>query len=417
MPSQLSEAVTLPCGLTLPNRIAKAAMAENMAPDHGPEQKFYKLYSQWGKGGWGAILTGNVQVDLNHLGQPNDLAFVSHENGSIPEWKKYADACQEHGTPAIVQICHPGRQSFRGAGNRGLFSQTIAPSAVPLNIGDGWVNHFIRCLVFGSPREMTQADIDIVTQHFIDTAKLMADSGFAGIELHGAHGYLIDQFLNPKSNIRTDAYGGSAEKRAKFLLDILAGCRKVVPPNFCIGVKLNSADHGSSGFEDCMTQIGLLVEAGIDFLEISGGSYENPKMVGGDPGQQTQKSARTIAREAFFIEFAHEVRKRYPDLILMLTGGFRSRTGAEAAISSRACDLIGIGRPAAIYTDIPHKFLDESLPDNEAWFSLRKVELPWFAKWLRSPAIGGGAETEYYRKQIERLAKGLLAYAPGASQK
>lgn len=207
-------------------------MAESLAnPNHTPNPTLISAYNKWSQGGWGALLTGNVQVDINHLGDLADPALPHPYRGKEKDkdllalWQKYADTAQQHGTPAIVQIVHPGRQSFRGAGNRGLFEQTIAPSSVPLSLGDGWFQRFAARLVFGVPREMTVQDIERVIRQFVDTARLMADAGFSGIELHGAHGYLIgilfslclvfffwwcgsvlilnllnsiDQFLNPK---------------------------------------------------------------------------------------------------------------------------------------------------------------------------------------------------------------------------
>lgn len=175
------------------------------------------------------------------------------------------------------------------------------------------------------------------------------------------------------------------------MLDILSETRKVVPATFAIGIKLNSADHSSSTFEDTMTQIKLLVEAGIDFMEISGGSYEDPQMMGHSKPQP--KSERTAAREAFFLEFAKEVRKRHPGLVLMLTGGFRSRAGAEAAIQDGACDLVGIGRPAAIDPKLPLLLLDESVPDEKAALRLEKAPTPFYARWLPRNLIGAGAES------------------------
>ncbi|CAI7631944.1 unnamed protein product [Penicillium palitans] len=180
----------------------------------------------------------------------------------------------------------------------------------------------------------------------------------------------VDQFLSPKrqSNLRTDAYGGSAEKRDKTVLDILRGRREVVPANFCIGLKFNSADHSAASFEDILAQIGMFVNAGTDFLEISGGTYENPRMVDGDKAPVSQtKSARTATREAFCLDFAKETRKRYPNLVLMLTGGFRSRAGAEAAIKESACDIVA---------------------EEDAQITLNKVRPGWLPKLLRSQALG-----------------------------
>ncbi|PLN76046.1 FMN-linked oxidoreductase [Aspergillus taichungensis] len=398
-------------------------MAELMAgSDHVPTPNMLEVYNQWGQGGWGGVLTGNVQVDVNHLGTPFDPALTNEYTGKennpdlVAAWSKYAEACQQHGCPSVVQIVHPGRQSLRIAGRRGIFGSTIAPSAIPVRLGDSYLEQLISKITFPYPREMTQADIDSVSRKFVDTARLMADSGFSGIELHGAHGYLIDQFLNPKTNHRTDAYGGTAEKRAKFVLDIIAATRKVVPPTFCIGIKLNSADHSSATFEDTMTQIGLLVDAGIDFLEVSGGTYEDPSMMMGQQqkAQPTQqpKSARTAAREAFFLEFAHETRTRFPSLVLMLTGGFRTRAGALAAIRDNACDLIGIGRPSAVDPKLPLRMLDESVADEEAGLPLVNVPVPFYVRMLPARSVGGGLESGYYANQIQRIGKGLKTYAP-----
>ncbi|CAG7935297.1 unnamed protein product [Penicillium olsonii] len=397
MPSPLADPVKLPCGLVLPNRLSKAAMAELMAKTNHPTDLLVDAYEQWSDGGWGSILTGNVQVDVNHMGSPFDPALHNEYKDAernadlVAQWKKYADAGQKHGTPVIAQICHPGRQSFRVAGHRGMFAQTLAPSAVPINLGDGYLERLIGCLAWSTPKEMSTQDVERVIGQFVDTARLMADAGFSGVELHGAHGYLIDQFLNEKTNLRTDEYGGTPEKRARFVLEILTQTRQVVPPTFCIGIKLNSADHSSTTFEETMTQIALLASAGIDFMEISGGSYEDPAMMG--YAKAPRKSARTAAREAFFLEFSKEVRLRHPGLVLMLTGGFRSRAGAEAAVQDGACDVVGIGRPAAVDPKFPRLLLDESVGDAEARFPLNKAPVPWYTRFLPAYLIGAGAES------------------------
>ncbi|GKZ43266.1 hypothetical protein AbraIFM66951_003995 [Aspergillus brasiliensis] len=389
-------------------------MAEALAGSgNQPTPTLLKAYDQWGQGGWGALLTGNVQVDVDHLGNPWDPALHAEYTGKegnealVERWSQYAKTCHQHGTPCIVQACHPGRQTPRAAGRRGFFAPSIAPSAIPLELGDGLVQRLLTWLVFPPPREMNQVDIDRVTRQFVDTARLMADSGFSGIELHGAHGYLLEEAkLTEKSNKRTDAYGGTAEKRAKFVVDMIRAIREVVPPTFAIGIKLNSADHSSSTFEDTMTQIGLLIEAGIDFLEVSGGSYENPTMM----GPETRKS--TVAREAFFIEFATETRKRFPDLVLMLTGGFRTRAGAVSALQQNACDVVGIGRPAAVEPKLPLVLMDESVPDEEAQLVLNRVPMPFLARLIPLRGIGAGLESSYYAKQIKRIAMGLKTFLP-----
>lgn len=220
-----------------------------------------------------------MQVDPRHLGQARDIANNdSIDRGRILDsWTKWASVARSGGTPTVVQISHPGRQSPVGAGTRGFFDKTLAPSAIPLRLGTGVFAGVISRLLFGTPRAMTVAEILDVQDRFVKTAVLVADAGFDGIELHGAHGYLLSQFLSPKTNQRTDAYGGSPGARAKIVVDIIKAIRKAVPPTFTVGIKFNSVDHQSSqALEACLEQLRLITDAGIDFLEISGGSYEEP---------------------------------------------------------------------------------------------------------------------------------------------
>ncbi|KAL3484213.1 hypothetical protein BJX62DRAFT_58952 [Aspergillus germanicus] len=414
----INEPLELKCGLVLPNRLVKAAMAEGLADKgHLPGERISRVYNEWAKGGWGALLTGNIQVDVQHLGGYGDLAtrsYQAHESQSLDAWNKYAETCQEHGTPAIAQICHPGRQSPRGAGERGIFGQTIAPSAIPLNMGDGVAASIVRNIVFGCPRAMSKSDIDHVVGQFVNCARVLAQCGFSGVEIHAAHGYLLSQFLSPGSNDRQDDYGGSAERRARIVIEIVQQIRSVVPASFCIGIKLNSADHNASDFEDTMTQIQLFSDAGVDFLEISGGSYEDPTMMGRGVRDEpsTPKSQSTAAREAFFLDFAAQTRKRFPDITLLLTGGFRTREGIETALKAGVCDLVGIGRPAVLRPDIPRLMMDAAYSNQEASVVFHKVPVPLVARLLQIKSLGGGAETEYFRGQIHRLADGLSTYAP-----
>ncbi|CEJ62877.1 hypothetical protein PMG11_11362 [Penicillium brasilianum] len=389
-------------------------MAERLAKSNRPNKTVNNVYEQWSEGGWGCILTGNIQVDINHLGDHFDVAHAEHtrDKALVTEWKSYAAACQKHGTPAIAQISHPGRQSMRGAGQRGMFASTIAPSVVPMNVGTSLMDRITSRVIWPNPREMTRADIDQVIERFVNTARLMSDSGFSGVELHGAHGYLIDQFLGRKTNLRTDEYGGTPKKRARLVLDILTRIRNVVPQTFCVGIKLNSVDHSTADFEETMVQIKLLVDAGLDFMEISGGSYEDPRMVGYPVSTKAPKSDRTVAREAFFFEFAKAVRAQHPSLVLMLTGGFRTRSGMEAAIRDNACDLVGIGRPATVDPKFPLLLLDENIPNERAALPLKLVPLPFYATILPRNLVGAGAETTYYASQIGRLAEGLATSAP-----
>lgn len=387
-------------------------MAEQMGKDGEVQDAHIQAYATWGSGQWGGLLTGNIDVSTKYMGNNGDPA-IKFSPQNIKNLAAYAEATQREGTPGVVQLVHPGRQCPLGSGSHGFFDKPPAPSAIPLNLGPGLLDRFVAALVFGTPREMTVEDIEEVIEQFATGAKTIYEAGFKGIQLHAAHGYLLSQFLSPKMNQRTDAYGGSAAKRAKIVVDIIRAVRKVVPSTFCVGLKLNSADvGGAESLEENLEQVGLIAAEQVDFLEISGGSYENPRMaIGDDP-----KAARTAAREAFFLDYAQSVRERYPNLILMVTGGFRSREGMLAALESNACDLVGIGRPAAVLPHWPKDvLLNENVKDSEAKIELNLVKPGWLASKIPLKLIGLGVDSLYYAQQIQALGRGQEPALPPAN--
>lgn len=281
MDLQIAKPFTLPSGLTLPNRLAKAAMAEAMCPDGVPTPTLNGAYEKWSEGGWGLVMTGNVQVDERWLGQPGDLVLLEDEATMREAWRPWVRACRTaaQGSPTVVQINHPGRQSPAGAGRRGFFAKALAPSAVPLKLGEGLLGRLASAVAFGTPKAASVAEIEDVVRRFAATARVSAEAGFDGVEIHAAHGYLLAQFLSPRSNRRTDAYGGSPAKRAKIVADVVRAVREATPKGFTVGIKLNSVDHQvEAELEDSIEQLRVIVDAGIDFLEVSGGSYENPSV-------------------------------------------------------------------------------------------------------------------------------------------
>lgn len=146
-----------------------------------------------------------------------------------------------------------------------------------MKFGEGMLPRVLSSVIFGTPKEMTVEEIQRVVEQFAETAQLSAEAGFAGVQIHAAHGYLLAQFLSERSNTRQDAYGGSPEARAKIVVDIIQAIQAVVPKGFCIGIKLNSVDHQSKEELDaCLKQLRLITAAGVDFVEVSGGTYENP---------------------------------------------------------------------------------------------------------------------------------------------
>ncbi|KAL1603741.1 hypothetical protein SLS60_005331 [Paraconiothyrium brasiliense] len=393
-------------------------MAESLADkDNDPSDKYITLYDTWSSGGWGAVITGEMEVSTIYMGHPNNINCKPSPSAATKDkWERWALAARQNDTPALVQLVHPGRQSPAGCGNRSFFAKAVAPSAVPVILGNGVSDYVLSKLLFGTPRAMTVEEIHEAVQQFAAAAKLCHECGFIGVQIHAAHGFLLTQFLSSKTNTRTDSYGGTPSNRARIVIEVIRAIRAAVPPTFCIGVKLNSADIGGhESLGESLEQVGLIVAEGIDFLEISGGTIENMRMSAGDA--PSVKSERTIHREAFFLDYARSVRSHYPNVLLMVTGGFRSRKGMQAALDSGACDLIGLGRPSAIWPRLAKEvLLNEDMKDEDARCDLRFVRGNWFVRNLGPKIVGAGVDVLYYAGQIARMAegKGTCPPPPGA---
>ncbi|MFS8048016.1 NADH:flavin oxidoreductase/NADH oxidase family protein [Rhizobium sp. BR 314] len=329
--------LALPNGAIVPNRIAKAAMEENMADDdHAPSAELLRLYRAWAKGGAGLIITGNVMVDARAMTGPGGV--VLEDDRYLDRFKAWAAVGRSRSAQMWMQINHPGRQMPAALGQ-----ETLAPSAISLDIG-------ALSRQFPMPRAMTVADIADVEDRFVRTALLAERAGFTGVEIHAAHGYLVSQFLSPLTNRRTDRWGGSLENRARLLLDIVSAVRAAVAPGFVVAVKLNSADFQRGGFspDDARSVVAMLGALGVDMVELSGGSYEAPAMMG------SARDERTLAREAYFLEFARDILN-VAAMPLMVTGGIRRREVAEHVVDSGIA-MAGIATALAIEPDLPRNW-------------------------------------------------------------
>ena len=318
------------------NRLIKGAMSEALANTAGqPNHLHFGLYQAWAKGGLGCAITGNVMVDIRAKNEPGVVAVESDRDLALLQ--QWANVGKQHGMVQLVQLSHPGRQCPKG-----LNKETVAPSAVPFSP--------MLATTFGTPRALREDEILDIIQRFATSAQVCEQAGFEGVQLHGAHGYLISQFLSPLTNKRQDQWGGSIENRMRFLLEVYTAVRKATSENFIISVKLNSADFQRGGIseEDVVTVFKAIDDAGIDLIEISGGSYEAPAMAG---AKEDKRKASTIAREAYFLDFAEKIRKQVK-CHLMVTGGFRTVEGMNAALDSGACEFVGIARPFAVETDL-----------------------------------------------------------------
>ena len=302
-----------------------------------------------------------------------------------------------------MQISHAGRQT-PGEIN----SSPMAPSNIRLKIpGKN----------YGTPVPMTEEDILDVIEKFVFTAKIARETGFTGVQFHSAHGYLLSEFLSPDINNRNDAWGGDIENRARIHLEIIKRCREEVGVDFPISVKMNSADFQKGGFaaDDSIIVAKMLENAGVDIIEISGGTYEQPKLIGVDdltinPERSEQRKESTIAREAYFLEYAKDIRKAV-SLPLMVTGGFRTKEGIVDALQSNICQIIGIGRPLCADPYCVKKMIAgqlDILPSFEKTLSLGPSILSPSSPFTIIKAINAFGAMAWFYQQIKNMAKGLM---------
>lgn len=376
MNTKLFSPLTLPNGSVLPNRVAKAAMEENMAEDGQlPGTGLCELYRHWSAGGSGLLISGNVMVDHRALTGPG--AVVLERDTPLAPFKRWAEAGKQNGARFWLQISHPGRQVFANMGGK-----VWAPSAVPLNMGK-------HSKLFGQPQEMTEEEIRETIRRFADTAQRAEEAGFDGVEVHAAHGYLLAQFLSPLANHRQDAWGGTLENRARFLLEVVRAIRAVVKPSFALGIKINSADFQRGGFDaaDAQQVARWLNELPVDLLEISGGTYESPAMQG-----QTADH-RTLAREAYFLDFARDIAG-VAQMPVMTTGGIRRREVAETVLAQGVA-LAGIATALALVPDLPAQWRAGKSP----------AAGQRTANW-RDKTLTALATMAQVRRQLQRMGRG-----------
>lgn len=353
-------------------------MSERLAGignDRGvPTDALIALYRRWATSGAGLLITGNAMVDGGARGEVGNV--VIEDESRLPSLRAWASVAKSGGAQVFVQLNHPGRQAPRGV-NREL----VAPSAVAVRGGG----------MFARPRALEEREIEGIVARFARASSVVQQAGFDGVQLHGAHGYLISQFLSPLTNQRNDGWGGDAQRRSRFLFAVIAAVRSAVGERFPIALKLNSADFQRGGFtqEESMDVVAQLEGAGVDLLEISGGTYEAAAMMGAG------SRASTRAREAYFLEYAEQVRAR-TRATLMLTGGFRTRAGMEQALASGAIDVVGLARPLVLEPELGVRLL----ADRDA-----RVREPRLSTGVKQ--LDGLLQTAWHGAQLARLGAGL----------
>jgi 2,4-dienoyl-CoA reductase-like NADH-dependent reductase (Old Yellow Enzyme family) len=371
----LTDPLTLPCGLRLPNRLVRAAMTEGLADRRNdPTVRHERLYAANARGGAGLVLTGNVAIDRRHLERARNIVVdAATDRAALRRWAQSAA-----GAPAFVQLSHPGRQV-----NRFVNPNPVAPSDGPAVALAG---------AFAPPRALTLAEIAEIRSRFVDAALRVVDAGFPGVQIHAAHGYLVSSFLDPATNRRTDAYGGDLDGRARLLLEIVAGLRAALPAGAGVAVKVDSRD----GADDELAELGRRLQAaGIDLIEVSGGNYERPRMVGYESGGRELESEH----ESPFWNAAAMLSAAV-DVPVVLTGGFRTRAEVDRALATGVCALVGVGRPLAVRPELAGRFLrgetdtlDRPGPRLGGPRAIRRV-------------LGPAAGTGWHRIQLSRTGDG-----------
>lgn len=395
----LDQSLTLPCGAVVPNRICKAAMTEGLAhPDGTASEELERLYGIWSDGGSGILLSGNIQVDGNHLERPGNVIVDGKlSDDAFAALQRMAAAGTRNGNHLWAQISHAGRQTQK------IVNPTPkAPSAVRLRLPQSQ---------FGEPVALTNEEIETIIERFVSCAVSCKEAGFTGVQFHSAHGYLLSQFLSPLTNQRSDEWGGTLENRARALISIVTKARETLGTEFPISVKLNSADFQKGGFDfdESLTVAKWLADAGVDLLEISGGTYEQPRLLnldGVEPIEEQSLARSTLAREAYFVDFAKAMREQL-SIPIMVTGGLRRKEVMNHVLETGGADMIGLGRPLCVDADGPNRLLsgEEELVRYEDYLSLLPGWLMWLTKLNAVRTINSFATQFWFYEQIANIGR------------
>ncbi len=311
-------------GITLPNRLVRSATWERMAsPDGSMTDRLFKVYEDLAKGGVGLIITGYAFVMKDE--QPNPGMMGIYDDRFIEQYRSLTEMSHRHGSPIVLQIAYGGTQTKHRPEERTIWS----PSGVP-EMATG---------VAG--REMTREDISTLVRAFGDAGRRAKEAGFDGVQIHGAHGYFLSQFLNPYHNRRTDEYGGPIENRSRIVMEVLEEIRRRVGEDFPVMIKINSRDYVENGatFEDCLYVCRELSRRGIDAIEISGGI-----LAAGQKAYFARPGINTPEKEAYFAEDAARIAEEI-DTPVILVGGLRSPEVMEKLLNETKIEYFALSRP------------------------------------------------------------------------
>lgn len=308
--------------LSLKNRLVMPPMATSKCNEDGTMSNgLLEYYDEKSRGGHiGLIITEHSYISQEGMVRKKQLSVSSDE--MVDGLKKLADTIQKNGSKAVLQINHAGSSAKKEV--TGL--QVVGPSTV-------YAPDSLEEIL---TRELTKEEIGKITMQFKDAAQRAKASGFDGVEIHSAHGYLLNQFYSPLSNTRNDEYGGNLEGRIRFHLEVIKAVREGVGEDYPILLRLGAADYmdGGSDIEDAKAAAMAFEKASVDVLDISGGfcGYVRPG----------------VTEEGYFFPLTEEIKK-VVSIPVILTGGIIHAETADKLLNEGKADLIGVGR--AIYMD------------------------------------------------------------------
>lgn len=293
-----------------------------------PSENLINVYKRWGEGELGTILTGNTMIELDQLeaaGNPIVPRRAPFSGERFEAFKRQAAAAKAHGCLCVAQMSHPGRQT----------PENLQPN--PVSASDVQLEGDVMGMKFAKPHPASPEEIERIIEGFAHSAEYLYKAGYDGIELHGAHGYLLAQFLAESTNKRTDKYGGPLENRARLIFEIAQAIQKRVPKDFILGIKINSVEFQKGGFDtsECAELCKQLEANKFDFVELSGGTYENLAF--------SHKRESTKKREAFFLDFAETIVPALTKTKTFITGGFKTVGAMVNALHT--VDGVGLARP------------------------------------------------------------------------
>jgi 2,4-dienoyl-CoA reductase (NADPH2) len=336
-----SDVLFTPCkikGLELKNRITMAPMFLGYAaPDGRPTPLLLEHYRKMAASGAALIVVENASVDPGGLGSPFTLSV--HDEEYIPGLMDLAETIRAEGALAFLQINHAGRYAF--------MPEKIAPSPV-----ETWGT---------VPKEMTPRDIEKVVRAFRAGARVVKDAGFDGVEIHGGTGYLLVQFLSPRTNLRTDEYGGPLENRMRFPLEVVDAVLNEVGPDFPVGYRFLADEWLPEGLhpEETIPVAIELAKRGVAYLSVMAGTYDSfftPEYLGEEKD------------EGYMVRFAAQVKDAVPDTPVITAGRIQSPDTARRIIEENKADLIGLARVLLADPLWPRKargIIDEPIVDCE----------------------------------------------------